>query len=88
MDLLPVLGAALVLGSWSSFRPYIDDRLPLLGAAAQKGLFVATGHFRNGILLTPITADLLADLILLGEAPIDLRPFSATRAPFTSRSFE
>ena len=49
---------------WCGFRPATPDELPILGNSWCKNLIFATGHYRNGILLTPITAQLLADLIL------------------------
>ena len=49
--------------SWWGFRPATPDELPILGASPYKNLMLATGHYRNGILLTPITAVLLAELI-------------------------
>lgn len=76
---VPSLGEAQVTGSWSNFRPATDDKRPLLGATPVAGLLLATGHFRNGILLTPITADAVA-AAALGEAPpVDLAPFSVAR---------
>ena len=55
--LVPALGDAPVTGSWSNFRPYTEDHLPVLGHTPVRGLVLATGHFRNGILLAPITAE-------------------------------
>ncbi len=49
--------------SWWGFRPATPDELPILGTSPYKNLVLATGHYRNGILLTPITAVLLAELI-------------------------
>jgi glycine oxidase len=75
----PALADAPVTGSWSNFRPFTEDHLPVLGATAVRGLVLATGHFRNGILLAPITAQAIADLIATGSAPVDLAPFSIDR---------
>ena len=44
-----------------------------------RGLVLATGHFRNGILLAPITAQAIAELVATGHAPVDLAPFSVDR---------
>jgi len=77
--LVPGLADAPVLSSWSNFRPYTEDQLPVLGATAVRGLFLATGHHRNGILLAPITGDAIASLVATGDAGVDLRPFSVTR---------
>ena len=54
--------------SWAGLRPATPDRLPVLGACARPGHFIATGHYRNGILQAPATALVLADL-LEGKAP-------------------
>jgi glycine oxidase len=77
--LVPALADAPVLSSWSNFRPYTEDQLPVLGATRVRGLFLATGHHRNGILLAPITGDAIARLIDTGDAGVDLAPFSVTR---------
>jgi glycine oxidase len=77
--LCPSLAGAPVQQTWAGLRPYTEDHLPILGAAPMRGLFLATGHFRNGILLTPITARLIAEL-LLGKTPaVDLHPFRLER---------
>lgn len=65
--------------AWAGFRPYTKDQLPLLGKTSIDGLYVATGHFRHGILLAPITAQLMAELILRGRSSFDLSPFSSQR---------
>jgi len=61
---LPSLGNAQVAGMWSNFRPYVDGEQALVGASVLKGLFLATGHHRNGILLAKVTADAVAEAIL------------------------
>ena len=61
------------------FRPAVRDHLPVIGATATRGLFVATGHFRNGVLLAPATAHHLAEWILSGTAPAALAPFGVER---------
>jgi glycine oxidase len=77
--LIPALADAPVTASWSNFRPFTEDHLPVLGATAVRGLVLATGHFRNGILLAPITAWAIAELIATGKSPIDLTPFAIER---------
>lgn len=67
------------LEAWAGFRPLAKDRLPILGKTSVEGLYVATGHFRHGILLAPITAALMAELILRGRSSVDLSPFSPSR---------
>lgn len=78
-QLVPALADAPVLSSWSNFRPYTEDQLPVLGATRVRGLILATGHHRNGILLAPVTAEAIARLIDTGDAGVDLAPFSVTR---------
>ena len=77
--LVPALAEAPVTGTWSNFRPFTEDHLPVLGTTPVRGLVLATGHFRNGILLAPITAEAIAELIATGRSAIDLAPFSVTR---------
>ncbi len=78
--LLPVLAEAEFVESWSGLRPATADELPILGPAPlQPRYLLATGHYRNGILLAPATARVMAQL-LTGETPsVDLSRFSASR---------
>ncbi len=76
--LLPSLESASFLGAWSGLRPGTPDGLPVLGRAGLPGLYFATGHYRNGILLAPVTALALADEIA-GAGSRDLAPFSIGR---------
>ncbi len=62
--LYPELQHFPILEFWWGFRPATPDELPILGSSAYDNLILATGHYRNGILLAPITALLIADLIL------------------------
>lgn len=64
---------------WWGFRPGTPDELPILGRSACENLFLATGHYRNGILLAPITANLIADLILEQKSDPLLAEFSYQR---------
>ncbi|HWE72546.1 MAG TPA: glycine oxidase ThiO [Stellaceae bacterium] len=64
---------------WVGFRPGSRDDAPLLGPGEVDGLVYATGHHRNGILLTPVTADSLARYILSGEVAEVIRPFAISR---------
>jgi glycine oxidase len=57
----PSLHSAAIESHWSSFRPGTPDGLPLVGESHIEGLFVASGHYRNGILLAPLTAELIAE---------------------------
>lgn len=77
-ELLPHLAQAEEAETWAGLRPGSSDGLPLLGEVAKKH-FVATGHYRNGILLAPATALVMTQL-LLGEPPqVDLSSFSPLR---------
>ncbi len=82
--LLPPLAHAPQLEAWAGLRPATSDGLPLLGALpTHPNHFLATGHYRDGILLAPATAHVMTQL-LSGEAPsIDLEPFSPTRTRIT-----
>jgi len=77
--MVPVLANAHVLESWAGLRPGTPDDLPILGATSTPGYFVATGHFRDGILLAPITAHVMAQLITGAKPDQDLDPFSSNR---------
>jgi glycine oxidase len=79
IDLVPDLAEARFLEAWAGLRPGTPDRLPILGATAIEGYFVATGHFRDGILLAPITAKIMAQIITGNKPSIDVSKFSATR---------
>jgi glycine oxidase len=83
IHLVPALAQARMLEAWAGLRPGSPDNLPILGKASTPGYFVATGHFRDGILLAPITAHLMAQLITGGKPEYDLASFSAAR--FQSR---
>jgi glycine oxidase len=69
-----------VLETWAGLRPKTKDNWPILGNDPRIcGLVYATGHYRNGILLTPITAQAISELVRRGESAIDLTPFSPAR---------
>jgi glycine oxidase len=79
--LLPPLAGAPQLEAWAGLRPVTPDGLPLLGALpTQPNHFIAAGHYRDGILLAPATAHVMAQLILDITLSIDLEPFSPARA--------
>jgi len=64
LEIAPVLGNFDIKEAWAGLRPFADDGLPVIGRVPWcEGLLVATGHYRNGILLAPITADLIADAV-------------------------
>jgi glycine oxidase len=79
VDLVPELRNAKILEDWAGLRPGTPDALPILGATTTPGYYVATGHFRDGILLAPITAQVMAEVITGAECKYDLAPFSAAR---------
>jgi len=70
---------------WAGFRPGSRDDAPLLGPSSVAGLVLATGHHRNGILLTPVTADAVSRYILSGEVDDAIRPFAIGRFAATAR---
>jgi glycine oxidase len=77
---LPVLADLPLVETWAGFRPGTPDHLPILGPDPEvQGLYYATGHFRNGILLAPLTAQVLADMLLEGAASPILEPFGIGR---------
>lgn len=78
--LVPEIGRRPITRSWCGFRPAAPDGLPVLGPWPDvAGLFVATGHYRNGILLAPITATVMADCIVDGKMPDSIAPFLPQR---------
>jgi glycine oxidase len=79
-EISPAISALPIADTWAGLRPRAADGLPVLGACDEiGGLVYATGHYRNGILLTPITADLIAKTILEGVVPKALALFSPDR---------
>jgi glycine oxidase len=76
---LPGIEELPILEMWTGFRPGSPDDMPILGPGAVDGLLLATGHHRNGILLTPATAQLMATLVLEGEVPARMAPFRPGR---------
>ncbi|MET4698566.1 glycine oxidase [Constrictibacter sp. MBR-5] len=68
-----------VVEMWAGFRPGCRDDAPILGPSGVDGLVYATGHHRNGILLAPLTIDLVSRMILTGETPEPLLPFGLDR---------
>ncbi|MGH9535695.1 MAG: NAD(P)/FAD-dependent oxidoreductase [Terriglobales bacterium] len=78
LALAPAMARLPVVEQWAGLRPGTADDLPLLGALAP-GLWVATGHFRDGILLTPVTGRILAALVAGALPGFDLRAFDPRR---------
>ncbi len=79
VELLPALDDAAIIETWSGLRPDTPDHLPILGSSGVEGLWMATGHFRNGILLAPITARLIAAWLEGKPAPLAVEEFSPLR---------
>ncbi|HKX08340.1 MAG TPA: glycine oxidase ThiO [Stellaceae bacterium] len=82
---LPAIEECAIVESWVGFRPGSPDDAPILGPTAVDGLIVATGHHRNGILLTPITADEVSRCVLTGEISEAIRAFGIERFPSVAR---
>ena len=68
-----------VTETWAGLRPGSRDNDPILGTSPYPGVLFATGHYRNGILLTPVTAEEMTRLIMTGETSDWLMPFSSSR---------
>ena len=80
VEIAPGIAALPMIDSWAGFRPRAKDGLPVLGSSAEvAGLFYATGHYRNGILLAPITGKVIADMIVDRSMPANLAVFSPNR---------
>ena len=79
LELAPGLKSWTLDSTWSGLRPVARDGWPVLGPMRTPGLFAATGHGRNGILLAPLTGDLLAEAILHGQVPSIMVPFLPDR---------
>jgi len=79
LALVPKLADARILEDWAGLRPGTPDALPILGHTSTPGYYVATGHFRDGILLAPVTAQVVADVIEGRTPQHDLTPFSPAR---------
>jgi glycine oxidase len=77
--LVPELRNAKILEDWAGLRPGTPDALPIMGETSTPGYYVATGHFRDGILLAPITARIMADVITGKNCGYNLGPFSPGR---------
>lgn len=79
IQLCPALAGAQIVETWSGLRPGTPDDLPILGPTDVSGCWLATGHYRNGILLAPATAKLLRDWITDAESRFDTDRFSPQR---------
>jgi glycine/D-amino acid oxidase-like deaminating enzyme len=79
VELVPGLAGSKQHEAWAGLRPGTPDELPILGETSLEGYFVATGHYRDGILLAPVTAQLMADLILVKGPHRNLTSFASAR---------
>ena len=80
IELVPAVRELPIARTWCGFRPWAPDSLPVLGPwPGVEGLFVATGHFRNGILLAPITARLMTEWITGGQPSLTMTDFLPER---------
>jgi glycine oxidase len=85
-ELAPILASASIEEKWAGLRPDSPDHLPILGPTNVEGLLIATGHYRSGVLLTPITAKLLGEFILQKTPNIDWERFSPLRFQTTGEA--
>ncbi|KOU40012.1 glycine oxidase ThiO [Streptomyces sp. WM6378] len=85
-ELVPGITELPLTETRAGLRPASPDNAPLLGPTALPGLLLATGHYRNGVLLTAVTGDVMAHVLTTGELPDEARPFTPRR--FTSAPWE
>jgi glycine oxidase len=78
-ELVPGITELPLAETRAGLRPGSPDNAPLLGPTSLDGLLVATGHYRNGVLLTPVTGDVMAHALATGSLPEQARPFTPTR---------
>ncbi|MGX4692692.1 glycine oxidase ThiO [Streptomyces sp. JNUCC 63] len=78
-ELVPGITELPLTETRAGLRPGSPDNAPLLGPTELDGLLLATGHYRNGVLLTPVTGDAMAHALTTGELPDEVRPFTPRR---------
>lgn len=78
-ELVPGITELPLTETRAGLRPCSPDNAPLLGPTELPGLLLATGHYRNGVLLTPVTGDAMAHVLATGELPAEARPFTPER---------
>jgi glycine oxidase len=86
LQLAPALADAEISESWAGLRPDSPDHLPIIGPTDLEGLLIATGHFRSGVLLAPITARLVREWITTQNVSVDWARFSPMRFVETART--
>jgi glycine oxidase len=79
IELIPEFEKARIEETWAGLRPDSPDHLPILGPTDIEGLLIATGHFRSGILLTPLTAQLMREWVTSQKVSVDWERFSPMR---------
>jgi glycine oxidase len=79
IEVVPAVSELELVETLARWRPGTPDNAPLIGPAGPPGLVVATGHHRNGVLLTPVTADLVTEIVTTGAVPEAAVPFAVTR---------
>jgi glycine oxidase len=79
MKMVPALEKARIEETWAGLRPDSPDHLPIIGPTDVEGLLIATGHFRSGILLTPVTARLIREWVSEGKVSVDWERVSPMR---------
>jgi glycine oxidase len=85
LEIAPSVGELALMDSWSGLRPRAEDDLPVMGTCSSvRGLVYATGHYRNGILLAPITGEMIAETVTRGVVPPLLRAFTPDRFQYAS----
>jgi glycine oxidase len=86
IELAPVLAQAQVEETWAGLRPDTPDHLPILGQTGIEGLIIATGHYRSGVLLTPITAKLMGEHLTGKTLSAEIDRFSPMRFQAANRA--
>ena len=79
IELVPDVAELALVETAAGLRPGTPDNAPMIGPTSSDGLVVATGHYRNGILLAPVTADAVAELLATGALPAEIAAFSPRR---------
>jgi glycine oxidase len=82
-ELVPGLVELELLECVAGLRPGSPDNAPMLGESGLEGLLVATGHYRSGILLTPVTAEAMTELLVTGRTPARIQSVSPQRFALT-----
>ncbi|HEX8852762.1 MAG TPA: FAD-dependent oxidoreductase, partial [Pyrinomonadaceae bacterium] len=78
LEISPALAALELAETWAGLRPSAEDAWPVVGASEQVGgLYYATGHYRNGILLAPLTGELIGAMLVEGARPSSIDTFSS-----------